>query len=137
MRWTKPAIMKKTSVSRSALVNLRASLTLIFISIDILLAAAGSDLFAAGEDLPQAGPPEESSGIQYGQDYHHDVSPALRDLALIWPPVQTEQDRQRELREANLNPKIPNDHIDSPDPVVQDSFTQIVAGSRRHLRFKR
>ena len=59
---------------------------------------------------------QENSGIQVGQSYHNDVSPALRDLPVVWPPKPL---KDRELREANLNPQIPLlDHVDAPDPVI-------------------
>ena len=57
--------------------------------------------------------------MQVGQSYHHDVSPALRDLPALWPPPAPKSGGE-ELREANLNPLLlhPN-HIDVPDPVIQ------------------
>ena len=48
--------------------------------------------------------------------YHHDVSRPLREQPLIWPVKMGEE------REANPNPKIPHQHLDSPDPVIQNSF---------------
>src|SRR5436190_3966194 len=108
--------MEKRHSSRSGFFGPRIMLSLAFCSAGIFLALLGSGLFAAAEE--QQTPPE-NSGIQFGQSYHNDVSPALSDLALIWPP---QENKERELREANLNPKIPNDHIDNADPVVQNSF---------------
>src|SRR2546422_702402 len=67
--------------------------------------------------LALAQAPPENSGIQFGQSYHNDVSPALRDLPTIWPPRPL---KDVELREANLNPQLPLPlHIDMPDPVVE------------------
>ena len=63
--------------------------------------------------------PQENSGIQFGQSYHNDVSPALRDLPALWPPKERKEGDEREMREANLNPKLPLPlHVDAPDPVV-------------------
>jgi hypothetical protein len=62
---------------------------------------------------------QENSGIQFGQSYHNDVSPALRDLPTLWPPKERKDGDEREMREANLNPKLPLPlHMDAPDPVI-------------------
>ena len=58
----------------------------------------------------------QESGVEWGQSYHNDVSPALRDLPTLWPPKPL---NEREFREANPNPLLPLiDHVDAPDPVV-------------------
>ena len=121
--------MEKKSASRSALINLRTSVALLLIGGSASLALLASGLFARAEEQPAPvgasavePAPQEQSAMQVGQSYHNDVSPALRDLQLIWPPKATDSNREEELREANLNPKIPNNHIDSADPVVQNSF---------------
>ena len=60
--------------------------------------------------------PRRNSSIQSGQSYHNDVSPALRDLPVLWPPNERKDGDERE---ANLNPKVPLPwHVDVPDPVV-------------------
>ncbi len=51
-----------------------------------------------------------------GKSYHNDVSPALRDL-----PPWTGSDTKDEY-EGNLNPVLPNHHVDKPDRVVQGGF---------------
>ena len=61
---------------------------------------------------------QETSGIQVGHSYHNDVSPALRDLPTLWPPKERKDGEDEEAREANLNPKVPFDHIDAPDTVI-------------------
>src|ERR1043165_9321681 len=71
-------------------------------------------LFSTLSALPQT--PPSSSHIQSGQSYKNDVSPALRDFPIAWPP-RGEKDGNE--REANLNPKVPHPfHLDAPDPVV-------------------
>ena len=75
--------MKKKSTWQSGFFKLRVSLALLLFSAGVFLALLGSGLFAAAEEQ-QA--PQENSGIQVGQSYHNDVSPALRDLPAIWPP---------------------------------------------------
>jgi hypothetical protein len=106
--------MKTNSPSRFAFVNLR-----LLLSVALCLAGALLALFAfapGATALPQA--PRENSGIQFGQSYHNDVSPALRDLPTMWPPP--EPNARNEAHEANLNPKLPLPlHVDAPDPVVE------------------
>ena len=59
---------------------------------------------------------------QFGQTtvihaWHSDLSRPLREQPMIWPPIEAEH-------EANPNPKIPLQHQDGPDPVIQNSFWQ-------------
>ena len=108
--------MKKKSTWQSGFVKLRVSLALLLCSAGVFLSLLGSGLFAAAEEQ-QA--PQENSGIQVGQSYHNDVSPALRDLPAIWPPPAPKDGEELEAREANLNPKLPLPlHVDVPDPVI-------------------
>src|SRR5438105_1739476 len=105
--------MKKNPAPRFAFINPRFSLPLLLISAGLLLAFLRSGAFAAAEE--QQTPPE-NSGIQFGESYHNDVSPALRDLPAIWPPTPP---KGEEAHEANLNPQLPMfNHVDVPDPVV-------------------
>src|SRR5205809_6342873 len=105
--------MKRNPAPRFAFVNPRVSLPLFLISLGVLLALFGSGAFAPAEEQPVA---QENSGIKFGQSYHNDISPALRDLPTIWPPRPP---TDRELHEANLNPQLPLSlHIDMPDPVI-------------------
>ena len=56
-------------------------------------------------------------GVRTGTSYHHDTSPPLREMEGI--PYGSGRDREE--REANLNPKIPHKHIDAADGSrVQD-----------------
>jgi hypothetical protein len=48
---------------------------------------------------------------------HSDLSRPLREQPLIRPPIEAEH-------EANPNPKLPLQHQDGPDPVIQNSFSQ-------------
>lgn len=62
--------------------------------------------------------------VQVVPSYHHDVSRPLRELAAA------ERFDRRPEREAAANPKIPNDHIDRPDAVVErGSFLRLLAPS--------
>src|SRR5262244_4103233 len=66
---------------------------------------------------PSAKGAVQTSGgsIQFGTSYHNDESLPLRDLANLPYDV-----RQKE--EGPENPKLPNFHVDSPDPVIQGSL---------------
>ena len=52
--------------------------------------------------------------VQVIPSYHNDVSPPLRKMP-AWDITNHRQER-----EAPENPKIPNSHVDSPDPVVDN-----------------
>ena len=52
---------------------------------------------------------------------HSDLSRPLREQPLIWPPSEAEH-------EVNLNPQIPHQHKDGPDPVIQSSLWQRMIG---------
>src|ERR1700680_1075260 len=67
---------------------------------------------------------QENSGIQFGQSYHNDVSPALRDLPVLWPPTAPKDGDEREI----WNPDVPLlGHIDVPDPVIDHGVLGLLA----------
>ena len=108
--------MKKELTPQFVPIKPHVAPALLLITVGAFLALSGSGLFAAAEE-PQS--PQENSGIQFGQSYHNDVSPALRDLAALWPPAPPKEGEDEESREAALNPKLPLPlHVDAPDPVV-------------------
>jgi hypothetical protein len=87
--------------------------TLLLFSVALAVAATPTPTGAAAA-FAQA--PQENSGIEVGQSYHNDVSPALRDLPFLRPP-QERKDRGE--RERNLNRPLPLPlHADIPDPVI-------------------
>ncbi len=123
--------MKKNLTSRSAFFNSRLLLGFSFCLIAVLLALfafgvspGGNARAAEGQQDSSAQPPApaqqtQPQPVQVGSSYYNDVSPALRDMKLYWPPQTKEE---VETREANLNPLWMHDHVDRPDPVIQDSF---------------
>lgn len=109
--------MKKTSVSQSAFFNLRLGIGFVLCLAGVFLALLAFGIFASAPARAEA--PKVSSGIQFGESYHNDVSQALRDLPSMWPPPESKGEKE-ELREANLNPKLPLPlHVDVPDPIVE------------------
>src|SRR2546430_16190111 len=103
--------MKMKSAPRSALVSRPLVIAFALCSLVILLAMLGffsTRSAFAQQQTQNAGP----GHVTVVTSYHNDVSPALRDLPQV--PVQLKQEH-----EANENPKIPNNHKDSPDPVIQ------------------
>src|ERR1700730_4292283 len=108
--------MKTRPAAQSAFFNPRVLISFAFCAVGVLLALLAFALYPGATVLAQA--PQGNSGIQFGQSYHNDVSPALRDLPALWPPPVP---KDKEPREANLNPKLHPLHRDVPDPVVQGS----------------
>lgn len=109
----------KTKSPRSAFFNLR-----LLLGFALCLAGAFLALFAfalyPGATALAAQPPQENSGVQFGQSYHNDVSPPLRDLPTMWPPPGMKDEKEKEAHEANLNPKLPLPlHVDVADPIVE------------------
>jgi hypothetical protein len=116
--------MKKKSTSQSAFFNLRVLVGSVFVLAGILVALLGSGAFSNAS--AQANAAQEPKGQQFGQTtvipaLHSDLSRPLRDQPLVWPPTETEH-------EANLNPKLPHQHQDGPDPVIQSSFWRTLIG---------
>ena len=77
-----------------------------------------------GEPPPPANPApnvgqtqDQKAEIKVVASYHNDTSKPVRDMK----PQPAIPKQQHE----NENPKIPNKHKDSPDPVVQDSFSTV------------
>ena len=84
----KKYLMKNEPFSRLGLPNPR-------ILFGVLLCCSACFCVVA---LAQNAP--KNSHIEVGHSYHNDVSPALRDLAVAWPPKPS---KAEEFREANLN----------------------------------
>jgi hypothetical protein len=74
---------------------------------------------AASALAQRAAPGEEGSGLQVGTSYQNDTS-----LPLYYLPAWNGENKG-ERREAAANPKVPNHHVDSPDPVVQHTLAPI------------
>jgi hypothetical protein len=112
--------MKKTPASQSAFFNLRLLLASVFALAGVLVTLLAFGAFSNAS--AQANVTQEPKIQQFGETtvipaLHSDLSPPLREQPLIWPPMEVEH-------EANLNPKIPHQHQDEPDPVIQSSFWQ-------------
>jgi len=99
----------KRSSNCSAFFNVRVLLGCGLVVTGALLALIGLGLSSGSSALAQA----QNFGIVVGHSYKNDVSPALRDMRVMWPPAP------RAEREANPNPLIPINHRDAPDAVVQ------------------
>jgi len=72
-----------------------------------------------GQDVSGAGPRSVGNGIMVGQSYHKDTSPPLRDMLQMPMSGESNEDYSHE---ALRNPAIPNNHIDRPDTVVQNTM---------------
>jgi hypothetical protein len=62
-----------------------------------------------------AGESAQSNGVIVGASYHNDTSPPLSEMKQV--PMGSSRGGEHE---ANLNPKLPSHHTDSPDEVVQN-----------------
>ena len=82
----------------------------------VSLALLGFGVFPGASALAQDPPQIQKPGVQVVAPYHNDISLPLRDMPVI-PPAESKEER-----EANLNPKTPKHHIDSPDLVIQRAF---------------
>ena len=111
---------KKTTASQSTFVNQRIVLGFVLCSLSVLLGLLGFSINSTSSALAAA-PDQGDSQPIVGASYKNDVSPALRDVAQGWPLQFKPQ------HEAAENPKIPNNHQDSPDTVVQDKFVSALA----------
>src|SRR4029078_10406894 len=58
----------------------------------------------------------QSQTMTVGWSVKNDESPALRDMKVLPAKPQEEEE------EANLNPQLPYNHVDRPDPVIQAGF---------------
>src|SRR6266849_9679514 len=117
--------MKKTSTSQSAFFNPRVLLGFVLCSLGLLLGLLGFSVYSSSS--AQAATPNQGHGQPtIGTSYHNDVSPALRDVQQGWPLVFKE-------RHEVPNPKIPNNHKDSPDTVVQDKNVSALALLAPHI----
>ena len=114
--------MQKKSTSQSAFFNLRVLLGLVLALAGIFLALLGFGAFSNAAAQSNASPEAQQFGeTTVIRASRSDLSRPLREQPLVWPPAETEH-------EANLNPQIPNQHEDGPDPVIQSSFSQRMIG---------
>jgi hypothetical protein len=78
---------------------------------------AGAETLSANPVLNSNPNQDQKGDISVVASYHNDTSIPLRDMK----PQPALPKAQHE----NENPKIPTSHKDSPDPVVQDSFSDL------------
>ena len=114
--------MKKKFPSQSAFLNLRVLLGLLLALAAVSIALFGFGAFSNASAQANATPEAQQSGeTTVIRASHSDLSRPLREEQLVWPPTETEH-------EANLNPQIPLQHQEGPDPVIQGSFWQRMMG---------
>src|SRR6476660_4524980 len=104
--------MNKTTASQSAFFNPRIVLGFVLCSLAVLLALLGFSVNSTSSALAAA-PDQGNSQPIVGASYKNDVSLTLRDVAQGW---LFQFKPQHEVAE---NLKIPNNHQDSFDTVVQ------------------
>src|ERR1700682_5144818 len=103
--------MKKEHTSQSGFFNPRILFGFVLGSVLLALIGFGMYWVASASAAPPAPQvpqtAQTNSGIQVGHSIHNDISPALRDLPMLWPPPEPKGGQRREMREANLNPRVP------------------------------
>ncbi|MEO5719917.1 MAG: hypothetical protein ABIR71_00420, partial [Chthoniobacterales bacterium] len=106
--------MQNKNLSRSGSLRNRASygalLGVIGLGLGLIAVFGDRSLVAQDPSIK-----ELSGGMTFGESYKNDISPPMSSL----PPQRVANESKAE-EEANENPKIPNRHQDSPDPVVQN-----------------
>src|SRR5256884_3005480 len=108
--------MKKITPRKSAF-SLSRLLACLFCLISVFLVLLGINGPLGTKSLAQGSGSTNGNFVQVVASYHNDVSPPLREM-----PTWNESDLRRGTdREANENPKVPYRHVDSFDPVVQNS----------------
>ncbi|HEY6046229.1 MAG TPA: hypothetical protein VIU65_06465, partial [Pyrinomonadaceae bacterium] len=114
-------------VARLSIAIAIALLAITVVVLPQIIEAKRHAWFAASRDVAGASKiaPGQNQQVTVGSSYHNDTSIPLRDMKQL--PVVEEN--QNEDREANENPRLPNNHVDSADPVVQGANeTRIFAG---------
>src|SRR3954452_106932 len=113
--------MKKILRKKSAFFNPRVLLAFVLCSIGLLMALfglgafPGSSAFAQDSKGRDATPSPKASQMQSGMSLYNDESMPLRDA-----PFRPFKGKGED-HEGNENPKIPHNHIDAVDTVVQDA----------------
>src|SRR3984893_3666318 len=108
--------MKKATPRKSAF-SLSRLLACLLCLLSLLLALLGISGSFGTKSLAQGAGKTDADSVQVGASYRNEVSPPLREM-----PAWSESDLIRGgEREANENPKVPYRHVDSFDPVVQNS----------------
>src|SRR5262245_15366968 len=118
--------MKKKSTSQSAFFNLHVLIGVFMVLVGVFLALLSFGTFSkasAQANAANQAEGQQSNVQQFGNitaihAYHTDLSRPLREQPLEWPP----REKMGPEREANENPKIPHQHVDRPDPVIQSRF---------------
>jgi|GEM_PF-490781 len=90
-------------------------------SPDYLRTQAATSVRAQAQTTTQ----DQSAAVQVGTSYHHDVSPALREMVQTWPAAQG-----REGDVTSLSPRVSSNPTEAPNPVIQGGFWhRLVASS--------
>src|SRR5262245_19410974 len=98
--------------------NLRVLIGVFLVLAGIFFALLGFGTFSNVSAQLNLDPDEQQAGqMKIIRAAHSDLSPPLRDQPLLWP-------QERQEREPHVHPRLPIEHHDRPDPVIQSSFGQ-------------
>lgn len=119
--------MKKLPTPQAASISFRTLLAVAFCALSVfvlilgLSAFTGSSAHAQGRDEGKAPASKKQVGVISVASERNDLSPPLRNQP-PWPVTAKDFER-----EANANPKIPHQHVDSPDPVIHNARASMLA----------
>jgi hypothetical protein len=108
----------RRSLGEGGFFNLRVLIGLFVSLAGVFLALLGFGTFSNVSAQPNADTNGQGAGqMKVTRPEHSDLSPPLRDQPVIWPQAGEE-------REPNVPLRMPIEHMDAPDPVIQNSFWQ-------------
>src|SRR5438046_418555 len=111
-------VLKRRRLGEGGFFNLRVLLASVLALAGVFIALLSFGAFSNASAQTNATPKAQQFGATTViPALHSDLSRPLREQPLVWPPTETEH-------EANLNPQIPHQHQDGPDPVIQSNFWQ-------------
>jgi hypothetical protein len=111
-------VSRRRRLGEGGFFNPRVLIGLLVVLAGVLLALLGFGTFSNASAQANLDPKAQGAGVMTViPALHSDLSPPLRDQPVIWPQA-------REEREPNVPLRIPIEHHDAPDPVIQSSFWQ-------------
>jgi hypothetical protein len=111
-------VLRRRRLGEGGFLNLRLLIGIFIVLAGLLLALLGFGTFSNASAQANLDPTAQGAGqMKVIPAVHSDLSPPLRDQPVVWPQA-------REKREPHVHPRLPIEHQDRPDPVIQSSFWQ-------------
>src|SRR5437762_3018392 len=112
-------VFRRRRLGEGGFFNPRVLIGLLVVLAGVLLALLGFGTFSNASAQANLGPNSQQGvgQMMVVPAVHSDLSPPLRDQPVIWPQPGEE-------REPSVPLRMPIEHKDAPDPVIQNSFLQ-------------